>query len=473
MKLRLLTYASVVMVIVVALFGARHLLAIANVASAFYAKTLCSGIFVSGRDAEVVIAEDVLADMTGSMRRFRADIERKQGLVISSVFGLAHRSALYRPGLGCTLVNATTPEALRRQAEGFVPLIPALDSGAPWPKGRRVDTGVLPEGVDAQRLSAALDAGFAEPYEDLLRRTRAVVVVFRGRIIAERYSAGITPDMPLAGWSMGKSVANALAGVLTREGVLDVEKSALFPEWLGPGDPRGGITVNHLLRMTSGLDFDHPHARMLSDVRKMLFVDGDAAAYAKSKPASVAPGLSWTYGSGDSVILSHVMRRALGGKDTDYFNFPRRALFAKLGMSSAVAEPDASGSFLFPAFVHASPRDWARFGLFILNDGIWEGERILPEGWVEYSLMPTPQSGGDYAAHFWRRVPDFLRPVYASPRQLPDDRFYMLGHDGQMIAVVPSRQLAVLRLGLSRRRDAWDPDELLADMLEALPGGAQ
>ncbi len=470
MKRRLLTYASLAMFAVIVLFIVRHFLAIANVASAFYAKTLCSGIFVSGRAADAVIAEDVLADMTRGMHRFRVTVEREQGVVTSSLFGMASRRALYRPGLGCTLVNDTTVEALRAQADGFAPLMPALSPDAPWPGGRAVDTTRLPEGIDPQRLRAALDAAFSEPHEDMLRRTRAVVVVFRGRIIAERFAQGFAGDMPLIGWSMGKSVINALAGVLAGEGAIDVEKARLFADWSAPGDPRARITLDHLLRMTSGLDFDEPHARMLSDVRKMLFVEGDASAYARAKPSAVEPGLSWEYGSGDAVLAGDALRQAIGGPAKDYFNFPRRALFSRLGMSSATVEPDASGSFLFPAFVYASPRDWARFGLFILNDGVWEGQRILPEGWVKYSVTPTRQSDGYYAAHFWRRVPEFLRPDYSRDRRLPDDRYYMLGHDGQMIALVPSRELVVLRLGLSRRRDAWDPDDLLSDILKALPG---
>jgi CubicO group peptidase (beta-lactamase class C family) len=139
-------------------------------------------------------------------------------------------------------------------------------------------------------------------------------------------------------------------------------------------------------------------------------------------------------------------------------------------MSTAVLEPDASGTFLAPAFIYASARDWARFGLFILKDGVWKDKRILPEGWISYSTRPTEASAGHYGAHFWRRVPGFLRPDTAAEWPLPDDRFYMLGHDGQMVAMVPSRQLVVVRLGLSRRRGAWDPDELLYAVLQALRG---
>jgi CubicO group peptidase (beta-lactamase class C family) len=472
MKRRLVWIAVAVAVLASAVAGGRHLLKVSEVASAYFAKRVCSGVFVSGRGASAVIAEDVLTDMTPGFGKFGAMVDREAGLVTASLFGFARRSAVYRPGLGCTLVNGTSVDALLAQTQGFAPIVPAVNAEALWPEGQRVETGALPAGVDAGLLRAALDDAFSEPREDTLRRTRAVVIVWRGRIIAERYAPGIRPDMPLAGWSMGKGIASALAGILVGEGKLDVEKAGLFPAWRGKGDLRARITLGHLLRMTSGLDFDAPQARMLSDVRKMLFLKGDAARYGRGRPSIAPPGQSWIYGSGSSILVSDLIRRAAGETRAEQFNFPRRALFAPLGMATAVLEPDAAGTFLAAAFAYASARDWARFGLFLLKDGVWEGRRILPEGWMGYSVTPTEVSGRQYGAHFWRRVPDFLRPYYAPDRTLPEDRFYLLGHDGQMVAIIPSRELVVVRMGLSRRRNAWDPDELVADVLKALPGGA-
>jgi CubicO group peptidase (beta-lactamase class C family) len=471
MRRTLVKIALAVAVVIGMIAGGRHVLKVSEVASAYYAKRVCSGVFVSGRDAGAVIAADVLADMTRGFGKFGATVDREKGLVTASLFGLAERRALYRPGLGCTLVNGTSVEALLAQTRGFTPVVAAVDTAALWPEGERVETGVLPPEVDEDRLRAALEAAFEEPREETLRRTRAVVVVWRGRIIAERYAPGFGPAMPLAGWSLGKGIASALAAILVRDGKLDVDKPGLFAEWQGEGDPRAGITLDHLLRMTSGLDFDAPHGRILSDVRKMLFRKGDAARYARARPSIAPPGESWIYGSGSSILVSELIRRASGEGHAERFNFPRRALFAPLGMASAVLEPDAAGTFLAAAFAYASARDWARFGLFLLRDGVWEGRRILPQGWLRYSVTPTDVSDGQYGAHFWRRVPGFLRPYYTPRRSLPDDGFYMLGHDGQMVAMIPSRDLVVVRLGLSRRRNAWDPDELVADVLKALPGG--
>ncbi|MGI9387794.1 MAG: serine hydrolase domain-containing protein, partial [Methyloligellaceae bacterium] len=313
MKWKLLKIGFAVVAVIAAFFAGRHYLKVLNVASAFHAKTLCSGIFVSGRPVEMVVGEDVLADMPFGLRRLGFVVDRDQGLVTSSLFGLAERRALYRPGLGCTLVNDTTLPELRRQAEGFAPIRPAIVPAAPWPEGDAVDTTDRPGGIDHEKLKAALDVEFDEPHPRALRRTRAVVVVHKGRIIAERYAAGINPDTPMIGWSMGKSIASALVAILVREGKIDMATGALLPEWRHAGDPRAKITVDHLLRMTSGLDFDDPRERMLSDVRRMPFLTRDSFAYARSKEGAGAPGTLWRYGSGSTSLLSGLLRQAAGG----------------------------------------------------------------------------------------------------------------------------------------------------------------
>ncbi|RMF09844.1 MAG: class C beta-lactamase-related serine hydrolase [Alphaproteobacteria bacterium] len=468
--IRKAVYTLLAVAISIGIFaGIRHLLAISHVASAYYAKTLCSGLFVSRRPQQEVITQDVLADLPTHLKHFSATVDHTRNLVRSSLFGMVEHQALYRPGLGCTLVNGTSIEALRAQAHGFTPLRTLPQPGALWPEGDRVDLDAPMAGVDKGVLQRVVDAAFAEPREETARRTRAVIVVHKGRIIAERYAPGFTPATPQLGWSMGKTVTAMLAGILAGQGRLKPDQAGLFPEWSGAGDPRAAISVDHLLRMTSGLDFDQPHERMLSDVRKMLFLEPDAAGYAKVRELAAPPGSFWRYGSGPSVLLNALLRTRIDGGQAAYFNFPYRALFAPLGMSTVVVEPDPSGTYLMPAFIHAGARDWARLGLFLLRDGVWQGKRILPEGWVAYLLRPTPQSRGYFGAHLWRRVPDFLRPYFAGDFTLPASRFYMLGHDGQMVAMVPSHDLVVVRLGLSRRHGAWDPDAFLDALLTAFP----
>jgi len=448
-------------------YGFFHVGAMMSVVSAFYAKSLCSGVFVAGRSAHDVITGDVLADMLGGLRRWRGEVDRERGLVTASFYGLAERRALYRPGLGCTLVTDTSVDALLQQVKEYSPPLASARSTALWPEGSRVELSEPIEGVDEQKLNAAMDEAFTEPNPDTQRRTRALVIVHKGRIIAERYAQGFGPDTPQPGWSMGKSVLNALIGTLVADGRLKLDQNNLFPEWRGQGDPRAAITVDDLLRMVSGLDFDEPQARMLSDVRTMLFLKRDGAAYAASEQLSDPVGSSWFYGSGSTMLLSRAMANALGGSQAQYFSYPHKALFGLLGMNRTIFEPDAAGTFVAPAFIYASARDWARLGLLYLNDGVWGSERILPEGWVKSSLKPVPHSRGQYGAHLWLKIPDFLRPASPPGGALPEDAFFMLGYDGQMVGIIPSRELVVVRLGLSRRREAWDQEAFLHDLLKA------
>jgi CubicO group peptidase (beta-lactamase class C family) len=199
----------------------------------------------------------------------------------------------------------------------------------------------------------------------------------------------------------------------------------------------------------------------LGDVTWMLLGVGDAAAYAAAKPLAAAPGTRWYYSSGTSNIIARVMREAIGS-DEEYLAFPRRALFDRIGMASAVIEADAAGNFVASSFMHATPRDWARLGLLYLQDGMWGGERILPEGWVRYSVTPAPASGGRFGAHFW------LKLAGHSPDLLPPSAYHMAGHDGQFVTIVPEKKLVVVRLGLSRLPRAWDQTAFVAEVIGAI-----
>lgn len=463
-----LIIGAVIVAVVGGVYFALHSAKVVAVASAYYAKTLCSSLFVAGRDERAAVFEDVLADMTVGLHHWHHEVYRERNLVEVKMLGMAKREALYRPGLGCTLALDSSVEALIQQAESYVVPLPAKRSAELWPDGERVALYEPRAGVDVDELKEIIEAAFFEPRpKRALRRTQAVIVVHKGEIIAEKYGEGITPQMPRPGWSIGKTVLSALIGTLVREKRFELEKDALFPEWSGTEDPRRKITGKHLLQMVSGLDFDAPHARMLSDVRKMLFVKGDSAAYAKSEELADPVGSTWFYASGSTTLLASAMKDAIDGPQAQYFSYPWKALFEPLGMHTAVMEPDAAGTFLAPAFVHASARDWARFGQFYLQDGVWEGKRILPEGWVAMQREATKQSSGEYGAHLWLKIPEFLRPASAQQQLLPEDAFFMLGHDGQMIAIIPSRDLVVVRLGLTRRRNAWDHEVFLRAILTA------
>jgi CubicO group peptidase (beta-lactamase class C family) len=317
-------------------------------------------------------------------------------------------------------------------------------------------------------LSGVLEAAFGEPNPKRRRRTRAIVVVQDGRIVAERYAPGFSAHTPFPGWSMTKSVLGGLVGVLVGEGRLSIEGKSLMPQWPAQ-DPRADISVEDLLRMRSGLRFSEVYSDFSSDVIEMLFNRADTAAYAASRPLDHPPGTTWSYSSGTTNILSGIVRRIVG--DADYGDWPRRMLLDPMGMTSAVMEPDAAGTFVGSSFMLATARDWARFGQLYLQDGVWEGRRILPAGWVRFSTTPTPQApGGRYGAHWWLKLQPDLGGETRSAADVPTDAFFAVGHEGQTLTVIPSYRLVVVRLGLSIHIDAWNHAAFLADVLDAFRG---
>jgi CubicO group peptidase (beta-lactamase class C family) len=296
-----------------------------------------------------------------------------------------------------------------------------------------------------------------------------VVVISSGRLVGELYASGFTPDMPLAGWSMNKSALSALVGSLVAEGLISPTDRDLLPAWRAPNDPRRAIALDDLLRMRSGLRFDEVYTDPLSDVTQMLFASPDAAAYAASRPLLHPPGTVWAYSSGTSNIVSSILRLALKDRPRDYESLPRRALFDPLGMRTAIMEPDASGTFVTSSFMYASARDWAKLGQLFLQRGEWGGRQILPKTWVDYCLQPTPQSrGGCYAAHWWRKLSREFGGESPAALRIPADAFHAMGHEGQVLSVVPSRGVVVVRLGLSVHGDAWNHAEFLVSVLDAL-----
>jgi CubicO group peptidase (beta-lactamase class C family) len=328
--------------------------------------------------------------------------------------------------------------------------------------------GDPPPDIDAAPLHSAVDWAFSEPDPALLRRTRAVLVAHNGQIVAERYAEGFNKDTALIGWSMTKSVVSALVGVLVRDGRLSVDAPAPVPEWQRPDDPRRRITLAQLLHMNSGLAFEEKYSNPLADVTYMLFGVPASAEYALAKPLAAEPGSRWSYSSGTTNILSHAIRHTVG--ESDHLGFPRRALFDRIGMSSAVMETDAVGTFVGSSFMYATARDWARFGLLYLQDGVWSGERILPEGWVDFSRTPAPGAPDrKFGAHFWLRIPEEFRCGDDLP-DLPSDAFHAVGHEAQFVTVVPSRRLVLVRLGASRYPCAWNHQKFVALVLDTIGG---
>lgn len=455
-------------VITLAVLGYAHHYAWRNgpTGTGYTSRLLCSGVFLAGRDPQSVKDSDL--KVPGSIFILSSvDYDNKSASASLPILFRFKRTAIYREGLGCTLLIDATEEEVRAQAQsGAASKLPDQKS-IPWPTGDLMPNTPLPPGIDNKKLSATLDDAFSEPDPKKLRRTRAVVVVYKGRLIAERYAPGFTKDTRLHGWSMTKSVTSAQIGILVGQGKLSVDKPAPVPEWKEPGDPRGEITLSHLLRMSSGLEFleeyeDNPD----SDAPVMFFARSDQAAYAANKPLEFKPDTKWSYSSGTSNMLARIVRQTVGGSFAQYYAFPRRELFDKIGMKSAILEPDASGTLIGGAHCYATARDWARFGLLYLNDGVWEGERILPKGWVQYTSTNAPAAPPDdpYGAQFWLNTDGGWMP------SLPHDLYAARGHESQYVVIIPSRDLVVVRLGMTKDYRAWDLSAFLKNILEALPG---
>ena len=444
---------------------------LASVAAAYKAKILGSAVFVSKRDPADVQAQELAAFPFPA----KVDYENKT-VTVTVGLGMPDQVAIFREGLGCTVGINYTADHVRAQVTGDpTPYPPDPDQQRLlWPEGELVDTEGLPQEVNREMLAAAIDRTFTEPYADQERtwKTRAVVVVYKGRIIGERYAPGFSKDTPLIGWSMTKSITNALVGILVRQGNLSPMEPAVVAEWGGKDDPRAAITLDQLLRMSSGLDFVEVYTDFLSDTPFMLFGWHDTAGFTAAKPLEVEPDSRWRYISGSPNLVCRIVRDAIGGSLAQYFAFPRRSLFDKIGMHSAVIEPDAVGTFVGSSFSYATARDWARFGLLYLQDGVWQGERILPEGWVEYTTTPTPKAPkGEYGAYWWLNAgnpPGSSNRLYPT---LPTDVYLARGYEGQNVVIVPSRELVLVRLGACSPPagpGAWEPDELVAAVLSAI-----
>jgi len=445
-------------------YDIRTLIRSAPIGTGYAAKMLCTGVFVSGRQPDSLWNED-LELMRNNLIRGRVDYEKKS--VDSYIFGfLFKQTAVYRGDCGCTLMISVSENDFRKECDVALPAPPSDIANSPWPIGD-VTSGVnIPGKIDQKQLDQALDWAFSEHATKHPVRTRAVIVLYDGQIIAERYARGYSKETRFLGWSMTKSVTSALIGVLVREGKLDIYKPAPISEWKTPGDPRGSITTDQLLRMSSGLEFQEEYEENPdTDAGFMYFTVKDMAAFAAQKHLEAKPDKKFSYSSGTTMILSRIIRETVGGSYQDYLSFPRRELFNKLGMRSALIEPDPSGTMVGAGFMYATARDWARFGILYYNDGVWNGERILPEGWVQYTRTPSSTFKG-YGAQWWLNAEGKDRWLH----HCPTDIFSTWGHEGQFVTIVPSRKTIIVRLGQTFDEEKnWDHDYFVSNVLKAIP----
>jgi CubicO group peptidase (beta-lactamase class C family) len=426
-----------------------------RVGANYAAKIVCSNVYLAGRDPALVLRDDVAAAGPSILRFVRVSLDREHGLVRAGFLGF----------IGDGLAAARADGSCVNAPDGRLESIVGLDPNRPPHPATGVaqsEPDAWPEG-DLVHTVSALDRLIAE---DSLTgpNTRAVIVVHRGRIVAERYAPGFSPEIPQLGWSMSKSITAGLVGVLIKNGRLGLDTSAFWP----PGDGRAAIKIRDLLAMSSGLEWNEGYGAV-SDVTRMLFLESDMAGFARNHSLAHPVGSFWNYSSGTAVILARIAEDAAGDAAS---SIARTLLFEPLGMRSAVMEADARGTLVGSSYTYATPRDWARYGQFLLQQGVWRGRALLPEGYVALMAAPVAASGGQYGqGQVWRWGSDAERPGQNPDAAfgIPPDTFWMEGHDGQFTAIVPSRELVVVRLGLTPSRLHYRPQILLRAVLESLP----
>ena len=454
----------ILLVLLIALgYGINYCRVSFPIISGYGAKNLCSAVFISNRNPKEVIAQE-LGKFPLKLGSFEVDY--KDSSVTGSVFGFAKCKAIYRKGLGATLVAEISEEEIRKQHFALAHPPAINQDTVAWPMGNKTND-ILPEEVDQPMLIAAVTKAFEELDTTKPKRTRAVVVLYDGNIVYEQYAKGYTKESKLIGWSMTKTVNAALIGLLVKYGKLNVDEPAPVPEWQDEKDPRHAITLKDLLQQSSGLDFVEDYTKS-SDATNMLFRRADMGAYTASHALKDKPREVFYYSSGNSNILARIVKQTIG--ENNYHAFPYDSLFYPLGMYSAVMEPDESGTYVGSSYMYATARDWARFGLLYMNRGMYNNKRILTQDWIQQSITPaksTERDKGDYGFQIWLNAGAENRPSNRSYPSAPTDLYYLDGFEGQRVFVVPSKRLVVVRLGLTQYRN-FDQDAFIASIISCV-----
>jgi CubicO group peptidase (beta-lactamase class C family) len=444
------------------IFGAGWFLIIFGRVAAGYAATIGAvQVFGTGDDVNRVLSERMRLPL--GLGRFMSleVVEGEARRVRARSFGVFESEAEWRPGLGATRVV----EGAGELPTSIPDEVPALQDSVPWPLGESPELAPL---SDSQRrgVKAAIDRIFTDEAGNS-NGTHAVVLVVDGRLVAERYREGYDRHTPILGWSMTKSVTGTLIGrLIALERLAGIEMRAPVPEWSAKDDPRGEISLEELLRMRSGLEFFANYELPWADSLQMLFRSADCAGFAAQKPLAHPPGAVWSYSDGTANILARIVRDHAGDTEAERLAFPQRHLFGPLRMSTAVICVDASGTWIGSSLMLASARDWARYGQLHIDDGVFAGERLLPEGWVDFAASATPESDGRCygGAQFWRFDEEALLDAHGDgvPPEV-GGILYASGHAGQYVWMDRRRRLVLVRLGILE--PGFDPMAFLTDIL--------
>ncbi|TYP99597.1 CubicO group peptidase (beta-lactamase class C family) [Tenacibaculum adriaticum] len=401
-----------------------------NIIAGYSAKSTASSVFLANRSLEFTDTTD--NDFSPINLALDA-VNEKEKSATSSAFGLLTRKAIYREGLGSVLIT----DNFNPKNTPLVPKRSKPNNETPFPYGNATPKDSVFANIDYSLLNNTVSSMFNDT-----NKTRAVVVMYKDKIIAEKYDAGFDEKSRLLGWSMTKSITGTLFGILQCQGKIDVRAKAPIKEWLN--DDRKNITIHNLLQMNSGLKWDEDY-NSISDATKMLFLEEDMTKIQIKKPLIGKPNETWNYSSGTTNLLSGILRQQFKTHQ-EYLDFWYTHLIDRIGMNSMIIETDLSGNYVGSSYAWATARDWAKLGLLYLHNGNWNGDNLFDEDWVKYATTPTPTSDGWYGAQIWlnegNRYPDAPKNMYS-----------FNGYQGQNVFILPDQDLVIVRLGLTKNAD--------------------
>jgi CubicO group peptidase (beta-lactamase class C family) len=417
--------------------------------SGFSAKSIASAHFLDNRSIDLIEKTDNDIDLIDLAKNQINDAEK---FAAASVYGLKERKAIYREGLGATLIN----DDFDVSKPYDVPKRTILNNNLPFPFGNLEPKDTVFSNIDYAKLNKAVANAF-DTNNQKLKRSRSVLVIYKDKIIAEKYDKGFNKNSRILGWSMTKSITATYFGILQKQGKIDINKPTAIKEW--QKDSRKNITINNLLQMNSALEWEEKYDK-ISDATKMLFQSEDVTKCQIDKQFVGKPNETWNYSSGTTNLLSGIIRNQFKTHQ-EYIDFWYSSLIDKIGLNSMVVEQDMSGNFIGSSYGWATTRDWSKFGLLYLHKGNWNGEQIFDESWAKYVSNPTNGSKGEYGAHFWlnagNRYPDAPKDIYSCN-----------GFQGQMVFIIPSHDMVIVRMGLKEQKDGFDFNGLLRDVLGSL-----
>ncbi len=420
-----------------------------TIVTGFSAKSVASGIFFADRSQESIEK----GDNDFSLLPFSENqVNAAERTVRSSIIGLKDRKAIFMDGLGATLL----PENPTREGNKLIPKRNFIKPDLPFPFGDLPQKDTIFAEIDQVKLKTAIDHAF-DTGEERIKGTRSVIVVYKDQIIGEKYADGFDHLTPILGWSMTKSITATIYGILQKKGMVSIEDKTGIEAW--QNDSRSEITYNDLLHMNSGLEWDEDYAD-ISDVTSMLYESEEMGKVQLEKPQIGKINESWNYSSGTSNLLAGFLLQKVFKDRQAYLDFWYAELIDKIGMHSALIETDFVGNFVGSSYAWATTRDWAKFGLLYLHDGNWNGEQIFDPAWSEYVATPTNGSNGRYGAHFWLNAGGHFPDV-------PKDMYSANGFQGQTVAIIPSKDLVIVRMGLVEDPD-FDFNEFLSDIINSI-----